>query len=123
MERAPQAIKAAGRVIPLQSPWKNRPAPRRSAKLRVRTSGGPVADFAGVDFLRFDEMLDDEECVARDSVREFVQERIAPFAAEWDKSNHFPAQELKQMGELGLGLWDKARLLRMWQYLTNIFWA
>jgi len=46
--------------------------------------------------------LSEEQKLIRDSVREFVQDRIAPFAAEWDKSNHFPAQELKQMGELGL---------------------
>jgi len=46
--------------------------------------------------------LSEEQKLIRDSVREFVQDRIAPFAAEWDKSSHFPAQELKQMGELGL---------------------
>jgi len=46
--------------------------------------------------------LSEEQKLIRDSVREFVQDRIAPFAAEWDKSNYFPAQELKQMGELGL---------------------
>ena len=46
--------------------------------------------------------LSEEQKLIRDAVREFVQDRIVPFAAEWDKSNHFPAQELKQMGELGL---------------------
>jgi len=46
--------------------------------------------------------LSEEQKLIRDSVREFVQDRIAPFAAEWDKNNHFPAQELRQMGELGL---------------------
>jgi butyryl-CoA dehydrogenase len=46
--------------------------------------------------------LSEEQKLIRDSVREFVQDRIAPFAAEWDKSDYFPAQELKQMGELGL---------------------
>ena len=46
--------------------------------------------------------LSEEQKLIRDSVREFVQDRIAPFAAEWDKSSYFPAQELKQMGELGL---------------------
>jgi alkylation response protein AidB-like acyl-CoA dehydrogenase len=46
--------------------------------------------------------LSEEQILIRDTVRDFVQERIAPFAAEWDKNDHFPAQELKQMGELGL---------------------
>jgi butyryl-CoA dehydrogenase len=38
----------------------------------------------------------------RDSVRDYVENCIKPKAAEWDKSSHFPAQELKAMGELGL---------------------
>ncbi len=44
----------------------------------------------------------EEQILIRDTVRDFVQDRIAPFAAEWDKNDYFPAQELKQMGELGL---------------------
>lgn len=47
-------------------------------------------------------ILSEEQCLIRDSVRDFVQEKIAPFAAEWDKTHHFPAHELQQMGELGL---------------------
>jgi len=46
--------------------------------------------------------LSDEQCLIRDSVRDYVQNRIAPHAAEWDKSGHFPAEQLKEMGELGL---------------------
>ena len=46
--------------------------------------------------------LTDEQCMIRDSVRDYVQSRIAPYAAEWDKTGHFPAEQLKEMGELGL---------------------
>ena len=46
--------------------------------------------------------LSEEQKLIRDTVRDFVQDRIAPFAAEWDKHDYVPAQELKQMGELGL---------------------
>lgn len=46
--------------------------------------------------------LTDEQCLIRDSVRDYVQNRIAPHAAEWDKTGHFPAEQLKEMGELGL---------------------
>ena len=46
--------------------------------------------------------LTDEQSLIRDSVRDYVQNRIAPHAAEWDKSGHFPAEQLKEMGELGL---------------------
>jgi alkylation response protein AidB-like acyl-CoA dehydrogenase len=46
--------------------------------------------------------LTDEQSLIRDSVRDYVQNRIAPHAAEWDKSGHFPTEQLKEMGELGL---------------------
>ena len=39
--------------------------------------------------------------MVRDSVRAYVQEQIAPKAAAWDKSHHFPAAELKGLAELG----------------------
>lgn len=38
----------------------------------------------------------------RDMVRRFAQERIAPLAAEIDRSNEFPAQLWAEMGALGL---------------------
>lgn len=38
----------------------------------------------------------------RDMVRRFAQERIAPIAAETDRSNEFPAHLWKEMGDLGL---------------------
>ncbi len=46
--------------------------------------------------------LSDEQILIRDSVRDYVQANVAPYAAEWDKTSHFPAQQLKEMGELGL---------------------
>lgn len=46
--------------------------------------------------------LSDEQILIRDSVRDYVQTKVAPHAAEWDKTSHFPAQQLKEMGELGL---------------------
>ena len=47
-------------------------------------------------------MLTDEQHLIRDSVRDYVQKRIAPYAAEWDKTSHFPVEQLREMGELGL---------------------
>lgn len=46
--------------------------------------------------------LTEEQSMIRDSVRDFVQNRIAPYAADWDKNDHFPAEQLQEMGELGL---------------------
>ena len=39
--------------------------------------------------------------MVRDSMRVFAQERLAPFAAEWDRDHTFPAGALKELGELG----------------------
>ena len=44
----------------------------------------------------------EEQCLIRDSVRDFVQERVAPFAAAWDREDHFPQQQLAEMAALGL---------------------
>ncbi len=47
-------------------------------------------------------MLSEEQSLIRDSVRDYVQQRVAPFAADWDRDKHFPAEQLKEMAELGL---------------------
>ncbi len=44
----------------------------------------------------------DEQRLVRDSVRDYVRERIAPCAADWDRDGHFPAEQLREMAELGL---------------------
>jgi alkylation response protein AidB-like acyl-CoA dehydrogenase len=46
-------------------------------------------------------ILTQEQEMIRDSMRAFAQERLAPFAAEWDKHHTFPAEALKELGELG----------------------
>ena len=46
-------------------------------------------------------LLTPEQQMIRDAMRTFSQERLAPFAAEWDRTHAFPADALKQLGELG----------------------
>ena len=46
--------------------------------------------------------LSEEQRLIRDSVRDFVQQRVRPFAADWDRDSHFPAEQLQEMAELGL---------------------
>ena len=46
-------------------------------------------------------LLTPEQEMIRDAMRSFSQERLAPFAAEWDRTHAFPAEALKQLGELG----------------------
>jgi butyryl-CoA dehydrogenase len=43
-----------------------------------------------------------EQAMIRDMARNFARERLTPFAAEWDRSAHFPAEALGEMGRLGL---------------------
>jgi butyryl-CoA dehydrogenase len=46
-------------------------------------------------------LLSDDHLAVQDAVRAFVQDQIAPKAAEWDKKHHFPAAELKGLAALG----------------------
>jgi alkylation response protein AidB-like acyl-CoA dehydrogenase len=43
----------------------------------------------------------DEQVLIRDTARNFAQERLAPFSAQWDRESSFPAEAIREMGELG----------------------
>ena len=57
----------------------------------------------------------EEELQIRDMARQFAQEHLKPFAADWDREHRFPAEALREMAELGfLGMlvpedWDGAQ--------------
>ncbi|MBL0093314.1 MAG: acyl-CoA dehydrogenase family protein [Piscinibacter sp.] len=61
-------------------------------------------------------LLSEDHLAVQDAVRSYVQDRIAPHAARWDKEHHFPAEELKGLAALGCygvavpGEWDGAGL-------------
>ncbi len=62
-----------------------------------------MADFQGVDFLKLDELLSDEERMARDSVREFVSKEFLPRLQEHVRQDgSFPMELVPRMAELGL---------------------
>ena len=69
-------------------------------------------------------ILTQEQEMIRDTMRAFAQERLAPFAAEWDRNHTFPGDALKELGELGaLGMvvpeeWDGAGMDYMSLVLT-----
>src|SRR5690606_3722088 len=46
-------------------------------------------------------LLTDEQREIADMARQFAQQRLLPFAAEWDREHQFPADALAEMGELG----------------------
>ncbi len=47
-------------------------------------------------------LLNEDQIQIRDAVRNFADERLKPFAAEWDKTHVYPSGALREMGELGL---------------------
>ena len=46
-------------------------------------------------------ILTQEQEMIRESLRTFAQERLAPFAGDWDHHHTFPAAALRELGELG----------------------
>jgi len=46
-------------------------------------------------------LLTEDHRAVQDAVRAYVQDQIAPQAAAWDKSHHFPAAELRGLAALG----------------------
>ena len=47
-------------------------------------------------------LLTEEQRLVRDTVRAFAGDRLAPHAARWDRDHHFPHEELRALGEMGV---------------------
>ncbi|WP_137819791.1 acyl-CoA dehydrogenase family protein [Pseudomonas sp. 2FG] len=43
----------------------------------------------------------EQDLQIRDVARQFAQERLKPFAADWDREHRYPAEALREMAELG----------------------
>jgi glutaryl-CoA dehydrogenase len=54
------------------------------------------------DFLAIDALLDDEERAIRDTVRQFVRDRIVPEVGEWFEQGILPQELVKEVARLGL---------------------
>ena len=54
-----------------------------------------------LDFLDVDALLSGEERMIRDTVRQFVRERVMPGIEEWFEIGIFPAEMAAEMGRLG----------------------
>lgn len=46
-------------------------------------------------------VLSEQHEMIRDALRSYAQDKLAPQAARWDKEHHFPAEELKELAQLG----------------------
>src|SRR5215211_5147722 len=54
------------------------------------------------DFLALDALLDDEEKAIRDTVRQFVRERVLPEIGEWFEQGILPRELIRELAKLGL---------------------
>jgi glutaryl-CoA dehydrogenase len=61
-----------------------------------------MAKFQGVDYYAMDSLLSDEERLVRDTVRDFVDDRILPVIEKHNRAGTFPLDLVGPMAELGL---------------------
>jgi glutaryl-CoA dehydrogenase len=61
-----------------------------------------VKSFPGVDFMDFDALLTDEQRLVRDTVRQFVDERVKPIIEECHREGRTPLELVPEMGRLNL---------------------
>jgi len=54
------------------------------------------------DYLAIDALLDDEERAIRDTVRQWVRERILPEIGAWFEQGILPRERAQEVGQLGL---------------------
>ncbi|MGC2301169.1 MAG: acyl-CoA dehydrogenase family protein [Acidobacteriaceae bacterium] len=57
--------------------------------------------FKGVDFIGFDSLLSDDERLARDTARQFIEDNLIPIIEECNREGRFPRELVPQMGHLG----------------------
>lgn len=57
--------------------------------------------FPGVDFLKLDELLSDEELQIRDAARAYVDDKILPIIEQHHRAGTFPNELIREMGEMG----------------------
>lgn len=61
-----------------------------------------AAKFEGFDFYDMDSLLSEEERMIRDTVRQWVEDRLMPIIGEAYINHRMPTELIPEMGELGL---------------------
>ena len=61
-----------------------------------------AARFEGLDFYDMDALLSEEERMVRDTIRDWVEERLMPVIGEAYVDHRFPAELIPEIGELGV---------------------
>jgi len=57
--------------------------------------------FKGVDFIGFDSLLTDDERMARDAARGFIEDNLIPIIEDCNREGRFPRELVPAMGEMG----------------------
>jgi len=57
--------------------------------------------FPGVDFIEFDSLLNDEEKLARQTARQFVDDQVLPIIEQHNREATMPVHLIPQMADLG----------------------
>ncbi len=65
------------------------------------TTAAPTA-LDPLDYLAIDALLDDEERAIRDTVRQFVRDRVLPEVGDWFEKGVFPRELFPELAKLGL---------------------
>lgn len=58
--------------------------------------------FKGVDFMKIEDLLQEEERMVRDTVREFVEKDVIPIIEDCFMEGRFPTELIPRIAELGL---------------------
>ena len=61
-----------------------------------------AARFEGVDFYDIDALLSEEERMVRDTVRDWVEDRLVPIIGDAYVDRRFPTELIPEIGELGM---------------------
>jgi hypothetical protein len=71
--------------------------------VRLRDSGEPIPGSKSLRELQM--ILSPEQEQIRDMLRDFAREQLAPKAAEWDRTSHFPREELRRSANSAFAAW------------------
>ena len=61
-----------------------------------------MAEFRGVDFYGIEALLSEEEKLARDSVRQYVEDNVIPIVDDFYERGTFPMDLVRPLAELGV---------------------
>ncbi|MCB0384174.1 MAG: acyl-CoA dehydrogenase family protein [Bdellovibrionales bacterium] len=61
-----------------------------------------MAAYESLNYMDFDSLLNEEELMIRNTVREFVSEEVIPTLQEANRNEEFPSHLISRFGEMGL---------------------